>query len=158
MREMTSEEKSRARERKQLLAASLETKKRELPNEIITEESGEFRLLVDNIEKRAIAESIGIHNFIIWKDLADYGTYMHVSNTRADPDYHTEKQMAVIKVQGLFGIENILSANEKKKCEESPLKEWIRAEDCILAEIRPLTQEEKSELGELKGYQNLVAS
>ena len=152
MREMTGEEKSKALQRKQLLEASLEAKKKEL-NGIATKESGEFRVLVENIAnivKRTIVESIGIRNFIVWKDLGDYGTYMHASNIRADPEYHTEKQMAVKKVVGLFGIENILSANKNKKCEESPLKDWILSNDCILAEIRPLTQEEKAELGEFK--------
>lgn len=146
---MTAEERSKAYQTKLMLASSLEVKKAEL-NGIKTEESGEFRLFVDNIQKRVIAESIGVHNFLIWKDLGDYGTYTHLSNIKADAEYHTEKQMAVKKVQGSFGVENILSANKNKKCEESPLKDWILSNDCILAEIRPLTQEEKAELGEFK--------
>ena len=147
VRELTDAEKSKAQKRKQQLAASLEAKKGEVKG-TKSAESGEFRLLVDNVSKRKIAESIGIHNYLLLKDTKDLSTYMHVSNIEADPGFHHEKQMGVDDVQESFAAENILRTNTEKSCERSPLSDWIN--DCILAELRPLTEEEKSELGELK--------
>lgn len=132
-----------------MLAASLEAKKQELKG-IPTNESGEFRLLVDDVEKLVIAESIGISNYVLLKDYANSGTYIHIANQRGDDGTHHRKQMGVIKsTQGSFGVENILSANTEKTCNQTPLKKWMN--DCILAELRPLTEQEKSELNELNG-------
>lgn len=106
-------------------------------------------MLVDNVSKAKIVESIGIRYFIMFKDTRYFDTYIHVSNIRGDLKYHNEKQMEVKDVQGSFAVENILSANKEKNCLESSLKDWIS--DCIRAELRPLSPEERSQLDELNG-------
>ena len=132
-------------ERRQQLEASLEAKKNELNG--ASDESGEFRLLVDETETRSmIAEAIGINNFILGKE-GEFGTYLHIVNK--DSTLTRAKIIDVAKEQrGSFATENILGANKEKDCKQSPLKDWIKS--CTLAELRALTEEEKSRLNELK--------
>ena len=55
------------------------------------------------------------------------------------------KKITIAKERkGSFAIENILEENEEKVCEQSPLKGWIKT--CKFAELRSLTEEEKSRL------------
>lgn len=53
------------------------------------------------------------------------------------------------KVPKSFAVENILEANKEKDCKRSQLKQWISY--CFLADLRPLTKDERSQLDELNG-------
>lgn len=166
MRELTDEEKSKTQKRKQLLAASLEAKKRDLnltyDDPIYwDDESGEFRVLVDNVSNGSsplnhmIVEAIGIQQSSITKDCPSQltnDTLIYMTNREGHSAY-LYKKIEVMDRNGSFAVENILYAS-KKTCEQSPLKDKMG--DCRSAELRPLTQEEKAQLDELKGEAQLA--
>lgn len=144
---MTGEEKSMAQKRRKHLAASLEAKKYELGGTKKSDESGEFRLLIDNVSNRVIAEAIGFHSFSYSKEMLRYGINIEASSWEGDSD--GRKKLSLKDEEASFAVENILEANDRKDCEHSPMKDWIRY--CSFAELRPLTDVEKSQLDELKG-------
>ena len=148
MRELTDKERSKAQQGRQQLTASLEAKKRKLKG-ITSDESGEFRVLADNKSKAMIAEAIGIENFFLLKDFDKFGTYLVVANRQGTKKYFRNKKMEVKKVLGSFAVENQVTANWESTCYQSPLKEW--GKNCTLAELRPVTEDEKVRLHELNG-------
>lgn len=146
LRELTGKEKSKAQERKQLLAASLEAKKRELNG--TSDESGEFRLLVDKVSNGTIFEAIGIQSTLFSNDGIASGILLETFNREGTPK-EAKKVMVMKKVPKSFAVENILEANKEKDCKRSQLKQWISY--CFLADLRPLTKDERSQLDELNG-------
>lgn len=145
-----------AQERRKQLTASLEAKKRELGEANESNESGEFRLLVDNDgqqSKLVIAEAIGINYFLFCECFPGYGPYLSISSvyeyTRWQGYREHKKFLRLKREPASFAVENILEANEEKDCEQSPLKDFMNR--CGFAELRPLTDEEKLRLDELNG-------
>ena len=157
VRELTDEEKSKAQERRQQLAASLEAKKKKQKelNGIISHESGEFRMLTA-CGPALVIESIGIINFysLRVRESQREITYMHSSNREGHP--LTDKQMRVVSdTHGRsFAIENLLGTYGDPTCKQYTLKDLLSS--CTSAQLRSLTDEEKSKLDKLKGKWSLA--
>ena len=158
IRELNGEEKSKAQQRRQQLAASLEAKKRKQKklNGTISDESGEFRLLFDE-GSGMIAESIGVDSFFVPRQKNSEGGYIIYAQvtSREGKEETRDKRMWLRKSVHRFSlaIENLLGTYLEHTCEQSPLKDLIGA--CFSAELRPLTEEEKSQLDELESKSGL---